>query len=320
MFNEHYFDEYQFKEKMARAMEHAKLVLENTRNPQLAEDVPHHYQDKFLLTEYMANVSIASQWICLVRMGLTPDHLVQISKSYNSVDHTISLSFESQETCKFIRKDVRLEEPTAIVETVVRKESSSDLLNKISNTMKSLSSSIRQNTVTYVWQVETTWILSLRYGHLQSSTIVLGSHQGSQEYVTKTDQQPFPDKVIQQPNTLDISILFENYDFPSSNPKFAIDRTHKDCHTPRRNKQSEDICEFAIRSGNWTSSVVNYFHDMIFRRFNSAVIEGEEEQYRLHTTATKVFIPVVAFMEELEGDQKVMVNEMNVFLTHYQKT
>jgi hypothetical protein len=45
-----YFNESAFKHRVSIALQELKTVLENTRNPVLAESVPHAYNDKYLLT------------------------------------------------------------------------------------------------------------------------------------------------------------------------------------------------------------------------------------------------------------------------------
>jgi hypothetical protein len=41
--------EWSFRNRVSAALQELKTVLDNTRNPVLAEDVPHEYSDKFLL-------------------------------------------------------------------------------------------------------------------------------------------------------------------------------------------------------------------------------------------------------------------------------
>jgi hypothetical protein len=38
-----------------------RKILDQTKHPEVASEVHHTYQDKFLLVEFLANASIASQ-------------------------------------------------------------------------------------------------------------------------------------------------------------------------------------------------------------------------------------------------------------------
>jgi hypothetical protein len=51
---------YQFEQGVNRALVAVKRILDTTRTPQLPDQVPHAYADKFLLTEFLCNTALAS--------------------------------------------------------------------------------------------------------------------------------------------------------------------------------------------------------------------------------------------------------------------
>ena len=53
------YDEYQFQAKIEAALARVRTILDNTRNPRSPTDVPHRYEDKYLLAEFVGSVAIA---------------------------------------------------------------------------------------------------------------------------------------------------------------------------------------------------------------------------------------------------------------------
>lgn len=54
------YDEYKFKQRVNKALEQIKTILDNTRAPQYATEVHHEYEDKYILSEFLANSTIAA--------------------------------------------------------------------------------------------------------------------------------------------------------------------------------------------------------------------------------------------------------------------
>jgi hypothetical protein len=100
------FSEQQFKQKMNVALESIRRVLDTTRclpsvsvltvrNPILPEDVPHKYQDKYQLAEFLTNTALAGQMNCLDSLGLGATGLKTLKEW--SKERAITLRFESIE-------------------------------------------------------------------------------------------------------------------------------------------------------------------------------------------------------------------------------
>src|SRR6185295_1171283 len=54
------YDENAFRARIDAALRRVRTVLDNTRNPQYPAEVPHRYDDKYLLAEFATRVAIAS--------------------------------------------------------------------------------------------------------------------------------------------------------------------------------------------------------------------------------------------------------------------
>jgi hypothetical protein len=100
-------------------MHHVQSVLDHTRQPQLAEDVDHTYDDKYALIEFLTNTSIAAQMNALERLGLHQEHIMQVmgwvhgtSSSTTSTSNngpgsskpnrSVTLRFVAEDTCQFM--------------------------------------------------------------------------------------------------------------------------------------------------------------------------------------------------------------------------
>jgi hypothetical protein len=99
------FDENSFKSRVDAALRRVKTVLETNRNPQYPADVPHAYDDKYLLAESLTNISLGAFLVCFENLGLTDKQLAQL-KDWSKT-RSVTLRLKAEEKCKFLRKVVR---------------------------------------------------------------------------------------------------------------------------------------------------------------------------------------------------------------------
>src|SRR4051812_42367785 len=64
------YDEARMNMQFSAALATVKQILNTTRHPQFAMDVPHVYQDKYSLAEYLTNTALAAEINALSAMGL----------------------------------------------------------------------------------------------------------------------------------------------------------------------------------------------------------------------------------------------------------
>ena len=72
-------------------MRRIRTVLDDTRNPQQAADVPHRYDDKYLLAEVLTRVAAASLLQCLEAVGMSAEHLAKMQPWARTRSVTIRL-------------------------------------------------------------------------------------------------------------------------------------------------------------------------------------------------------------------------------------
>ncbi len=140
-----YYNENTFRSRVDQAMVQVKQILDNTRNPTVASDVPHEYTDKYLLAQFLTNAGLCHHpllssavlhdrsllhcmCVCYSRsgvvsvvnaleaLGLDSAKLAQLVEA--AKDRSVTLRLKSEETCKFLRTVVReVEAPTSYVTT-----------------------------------------------------------------------------------------------------------------------------------------------------------------------------------------------------------
>jgi hypothetical protein len=99
------FDESRFRAKVQQAIGRLKTVMENHRTPALPSEIPHNYEDKYLLAESLTNSAVLAILGCLDSLGLHRSQLEKVKEQQKN--RSITLRFKSEESCQFLRKNVR---------------------------------------------------------------------------------------------------------------------------------------------------------------------------------------------------------------------
>jgi hypothetical protein len=137
------FDEARFKQQVSAALTRIRTVLDVARSPQYPADVPHRYEDKYGLAEFLTKTGIAAQLNALEQFGVTDKHL-QTLKSWAQT-RSVQLRFKSEEKCTFVREATR------------KVESSTQLVTEYKSSSGSSSSKTHKvvTTITeYFWKFE----------------------------------------------------------------------------------------------------------------------------------------------------------------------
>lgn len=100
------FDENQFHERVNKALERVRTILENTRTPQYAADVQHEYDYKYLLAEFLTNSTIAACFNSLEKLGVDDAKKLNSLKEWAKT-RSGTLRFKAEERCKFLKKTER---------------------------------------------------------------------------------------------------------------------------------------------------------------------------------------------------------------------
>jgi len=102
------FNEERFRQRMDKALETVTTILETNKHPVFAGDLPHSYHDKYLLADYLTNITIACSYTVLEKLGLDTESLRQLVEW--SKDRSVTLRLRSEESCALDRKETRDED------------------------------------------------------------------------------------------------------------------------------------------------------------------------------------------------------------------
>jgi hypothetical protein len=270
------------------AVDEVKLILSNNRFPQIAENVTHEYSDKYSLAEFLVNMSLSSQILSFEKLGLTTQ--LPNLKTW-ALTRTVSLRFCSEETCEFIRKEVR---------KVV-----SDTTNVTEVRNVKIKQHVETNVEEWFWKFTVKHsFVAFKGATADGDAIVLSSKSGyllvnvgTAEIKTTTDHAPYPKMFVCEEIDVEIGFLLANFS-SADKFKFKIDRDSVDCLTPRRNKQIEEARTHFQKLSSWCERVKVYMAKLfnVYQLVNPGVLDFSS------VNTNGIFVPVFALFEERTPD------------------
>eukprot|EP01062_Namystynia_karyoxenos_P072277 TRINITY_DN682_c0_g2_i1.p1 TRINITY_DN682_c0_g2~~TRINITY_DN682_c0_g2_i1.p1 ORF type:complete len:1004 (+),score=317.32 TRINITY_DN682_c0_g2_i1:78-3089(+) len=237
------FRDQAFRERLDRALAGVRKVLDTSRNPQHPADVPHKYEDKYLLAELATCAAISGQLATFEQVDSHwGEHLPRMQEWAKTRE--VTLRFSAAMGCTFDRTEER------------RQESANQRV-----TESSLFGTTTTKTVTRVkehyWQITVDWKLTAYPGADASCAerIVLASFSGRHENKTTGEKvvAPRPERHAFPPLEVRLSWLLRHTDKGSAD--FWIDRSDRGCRTPRRNEDVEAALKYFTCFSEWSASV-----------------------------------------------------------------
>ena len=290
------FREIEFERKVDLALQRVKAILDTTRNPVLPSSAAHTYDDKYALAETAIKTSLACQMNSLLNIGLDDEKLACLLE-WCRENRAVTLQLTGQESCSFLRTTEREQESATSHVTEVK--SSVFGSGKITN-----------NTVTKItehfWCYEAEWSLKAFAGgqsSMETKPLVIHTRKGSCELKTNGVNKVTPRPPVTTHQNIDLDFDFALRCFDAERKiKFDIDRGAEDCHTPRRNAQTQDAIACFHKVHRWTRDVKSllqrtFYHvDPTFHQKNA----GSGGRGPAET-----FSPVLAMFSFEESDEKV---------------
>jgi hypothetical protein len=303
------YDEHALRTKVDAALRRIRTVLDNTRNPQYAADVPHRYDDKYFLAEVAARVSIASLLQCFEIIGMSHAQLEQLCEWAKT--RSVSIRLSAEEHCSFVREQTRKVESAEERVTETR----GLLGNKVTKTEK-----VVTNVTEYFWRFDFAYKLVAFQGTSIEQAITIHSRAGSIEIKTGAKTTPRPQAVARPWLDVNVTWLVSHLD-ADSKPSFAIDRTKTSCHTPRRNDEIDRALRELDELHAWCTSASSYFLNELF---------PAQQDHGIDLSAindANVFVPVLPLFEgnrvgpTADGDDAVVpVAFVNAFLAEERRS
>ncbi len=282
------YREHELEAKVDAALRRIRAVLDNTKNPQWAADVPHRYDDKYLLAEVLTRVAAASLLQCLEAVGMTASHLATMREWAQTRSVTIRLT--AHEDCGFLREESRQEESPHqhVTEVTGLPDGKIKRTEKIVTTVKE-----------YFWGFDFEYEILAFQGTATDQALTLRARRGSVTVKTAAKTTPRPRTVVRPPVDLNVTWLFAHLD-PEGRASFAIDRTHEDCHTPRRNRDVDGARDAFEEVYAFCDRVIGYFFQKLFP------VQEDHARDLAAIDVDDVFIPVLPLFEGNEGAEGLL--------------
>ena len=281
------FNEHAFKARMDTALLKVRTVLDNSKNPRLASEVEHQYDDKYLLAEFLANTALASHLNLLETLGLSPENVKKMMEW--SKKRSVSLCLTATEKSKFNRKETRnVESSTKYVrENTIFGKTTDKTVTKVTE---------------YFWDFSFEYELFAFVGSDRNDKIVLQGRKGGVVVKTSSDSNPYPETKVRSPLQVNISWIFSRVN-ERQQFQFKIDRESKLCHTPRRNPEVNDALEYFNKLTVWCNGVCSYFCNQLFQ-------VQQEHGLDLHAINSEgVFVPILPLFDPSEGQKQIQAGE-----------
>jgi len=263
------FDEYSFREYVNKALISARKVLDVNRNPEVAEDQDHSYDDKFAFAEFLSNTFIAAQMNLLENIGMNQDKIEKIYSMVHDDKRSVMIRFQAEDSCKFEKEtiaDVIQYDSEHITETVQEK---SGILGGTST--KTKKDTQRHKVIQKV--KESHWRVNLKYrlfcyaGNEPDKNPVELCSRTVSTIITTTGGKVCPrkEKTIHKFLETPLTWLFQNMKPGKKvwNAGFRIDRTAESCRTPRRNDQIESAFKFCTVINKFAKNVNHFFSQTV---------------------------------------------------------
>ncbi len=289
--------------KLDAALKRVRTVLDNTRQPLYPADVPHAYDDKYELAQFLVRGGVAAVLECLTALGLDAEGLATLRTWAQTRSVTVSL--RAEETCTFSREESRKEESKHAHVTEVTSSSGSKT---------TVTDSVVTTVTEYFWAFGFKYELVAYQGTALSPAVSLLAREASVELKTLVKTSPRPQSVVRPPTNGDLTWLLQQLD-TDGRVAFSIDRTAASCHTPRRNREVEAALVATADLNSWSRRVASYF---VSELFPSQCLEG------LDLGALRddqVFVPVLpVFESNLQNDGLLPAEYLQAFLAEQKRS
>ena len=308
------FHEEQFRELVKKALDSVQKILNVNRNPRIAQDMDHQYDDKYALAEFLTNTTIAAQINIVERMGLSEEKFRRLHDMVHVDKRSVTICFEAQDTCSFLKEqhvDVVKHNMERVVD--VSKTTTPGFMfggttsQKTENVVHKVK--VIQKVSEYHWKIAAQYRIFCYAGNDPDKDYVeLLSRTSSTNIVTTGSKKaPFPQSTVHDPVKTTFTWLLQNIKDSDNqhSSSFKIDRAKETCRTPRRNEEIEASITFFTDLSYWFMDVKQHFitriEGIILGTHNPAnpVVAQKNGSPNLNSISdSALFFPVVPLMDQ----------------------
>ena len=271
------------------AVDEVSKILETTRNPVLAENVTHTYDDKYNLAAWTTSMAGMATLNVLETVGFTPDFLEQALK-WSNQGKSVTLRLHGEETCTFVG------ETTREVKSAQKRVTTNSLFGQTTTEMVT---TVKESTFAFTSSWE---ICMFNQTEFPRGAITLAKRSGSINMTQVSSKTP-PFPSAKSLPYVDLSLnwflgLFNG----NGQMEFRIDRSVDSCRTPRRNDDIDQAFHFFGSLKDWALKVTGTMEARV-KIENKALASLENPgdvidlAGYLHSDGDS-FVPIVPLMEE----------------------
>jgi hypothetical protein len=225
-------------------------VLGTARKPQLAEDVPHTYTDKYHLAEAQMSAAVASSLTALQRIGLSPEALRTLV-GWSAGGAAVSLRFTASTTCAFLR------EATRDVASDTKVTTTTTGLGAAMGLGRATTTQVTTTVHEFFWRVGQEWALvAFRgTGRGEGDVLPLSARAGAAGELM-TGHKSAPHAAQRCETETPITWLLQQLQADAGwCARVSINRGAKKCATPRRNEEADRAMEFLAATAAWVGGL-----------------------------------------------------------------
>ncbi len=246
---------------------------------------------QYLLAEFLTNTAAAAELNVLELLGLDIKGLKTL-REWASKNRSVTLRFKAEERCDFDREVTREEEDAT---KYVREYSG--VFGGGKRTDK-----IVHRITEWFWKFHVDYELSAYPGNSPDEKVVLQKRSGDAEIMTpgelgitveaRQNRTPRSKRTVRDSIDVSITWLLEQINAGTSKLQFAIDRSRKSCHTPRRNEDISSSLSHFSAFYSWSARVHSYFVNDLFPAQQNNALDMTSLNVKT------IFVPVVPLFEE----------------------
>ena len=287
------YNDHVFRNKLDICLEKIKLLLEANKSNliQPANDVEHRYEDKYLLANYLTNITLSSILNTFSHLGLTSQVLQTLQEW--SKQKEVSIRFEAIEKCEFVKETKRE------VEDPVKFEKQKSGISFSTTTVSRAVVTVTE----YVYSFSSEYRISAFRGvgeHDQDGVELVRRSNLNHSIILRAKECPYPAsrKVTHDVN---ISLILRNIKDKLLTPSFEINRSSKECYTPRQNEDVKKLLTSLHKLKEWGDDVEFYFKNSLFNVVTTHRDPATGNQPLPDLTllnTSDVFLPIVPLFQD----------------------
>eukprot|EP00931_Biecheleriopsis_adriatica_P036494 TRINITY_DN21019_c1_g1_i3.p1 TRINITY_DN21019_c1_g1~~TRINITY_DN21019_c1_g1_i3.p1 ORF type:complete len:906 (-),score=179.70 TRINITY_DN21019_c1_g1_i3:176-2893(-) len=290
------FRALELKAQVEAALHQVQTLINTTRQPHFAADVPHAYDDKYLLAEFATKAAISGAVNVFDGLAGDPQWWAANKETLLGWQASAQVVTLRLAVCQRVSFDRTEEKDLDLAKKDVTEGTWGTTVSKTVTTVAE-----------HFWNINVTWELLVFAGVQEDRAIMLrrDTSQHVLKSTTAKDEKPTQPELLARhsakcPVHVDVDLSWLLARARTGELDFVINRSAQSCRTPRRNLQVDAALSFFQRLSSWARRVDAIF--LGWKRLSEEVGQSSKLQQDLG------FSPILAvFSLEADSTGKAMV-------------